>query len=103
MPRAACGIFKRNGSENAMTPQEKKKKSTRNRVLIVAAAVLVIGGIPLWWHYHGHEATDDAQIEGHILPVMPRVGGYVDRIFVENEQAVKAGDTLFTLDRRELQ
>src|SRR4051812_13940051 len=85
-------------------PEKKKgKNSVRNRVLLATAAVLLAGGIPLWWYYHNHETTDDAQVEGHILPVMPRVGGYVERIYVENEQDVKAGDTLFTLDRRELE
>jgi len=85
------------------TASEKKKKPVRNIVLIAIALVAVIVGVPVGIYNHNHETTDDAQIEGHILPVMPHVGGYVEKIYVLNEQAVKAGDTLFTLDRRELE
>lgn len=87
-----------------MTSQaEKKRAPVRNIVFGILAAVAVIVGIPTFWYYHNHETTDDAQVEGHILPVMPRVGGYVDRIYVVDDQPVKAGDTLFTLDRSELE
>jgi membrane fusion protein (multidrug efflux system) len=77
--------------------------SLRNWLLLAALAAGIGVGVPTWWKLHTHESTDDAQLEGHILSVMPRVGGYVDRIYVVDEQAVKAGDTLFTLDRRELE
>jgi membrane fusion protein (multidrug efflux system) len=77
--------------------------TTRNLVLLAALAVGLAVGVPTWWNHHNHESTDDAQLEGHILAVMPRVGGYVEKIHVSDEQAVKAGDTLFTLDRRELE
>jgi membrane fusion protein (multidrug efflux system) len=60
-------------------------------------------GLPTWWYYHNHETSDDAQVEGHILPVMPRVGGYVQKVHVIDEQKVMIGDTLFTLDARELE
>jgi membrane fusion protein (multidrug efflux system) len=86
-----------------MTSQtEKKKKPIRNIIFVVLGVVAVIILIPTVWYYHNHETTDDAQVEGHILPVMPRVGGYVDKIYVMDNQDVKAGDTLFTLDTTEL-
>jgi membrane fusion protein (multidrug efflux system) len=81
----------------------KKKFPVRNAILLVVAAAALGFGIPNMWYRHNHETTDDAQVEGHILPVMPRVGGYVEKVFVRDEQEVKAGDTLFTLDRRELE
>ncbi len=83
--------------------KEKKKKPVRNIVLAVIAVVALIAGIPTFLYYHNHETTDDAQVEGHILPVMPRVGGYVDKVYVLDDQPVKSGDTLFTLDRSELE
>jgi len=81
----------------------KKKFPVRNAILLVVAAAALGFGIPNLWYRHNHETTDDAQVEGHILPVIPRVGGYVEKVYVVDEQAVKAGDTLFTLDRRELE
>jgi multidrug resistance efflux pump len=38
-------------------------------VLVVVAA----GGLLALRHFAGRESTDDAQIDGHIVPVSPRV------------------------------
>jgi membrane fusion protein (multidrug efflux system) len=46
--------------------------------------------------------TDDAQVEGRIVPVLSRVGGYVRSVHVAENQPVKAGDLLVDLDDREL-
>jgi membrane fusion protein (multidrug efflux system) len=88
-----------------MNAHEKPRKKNKKRNLILATIVLVVVavGVPMYWYNHNHETTDDAQVEGHILPVMPRVGGYVETVRVQDQQAVKPGDTLFTLDRRELE
>jgi membrane fusion protein (multidrug efflux system) len=46
-------------------------------------------------------ATDNAEVEGHIVPVLPKVTGYVARILVDENQQVRAGDTLAVLDDRD--
>jgi membrane fusion protein (multidrug efflux system) len=79
------------------------KKNLRNLILLAIAAAGLAFGIPKWWFMHNHETTDDAQVEGHILSVSPRVGGYAAQVRVADNQAVGAGDTLFTLDARELE
>jgi membrane fusion protein (multidrug efflux system) len=50
----------------------------------------------------GKESTDDAQVEGHVANVAPRVAGQVSRVLVQDNQAVKAGDDLVELDDRDL-
>lgn len=40
---------------------------------------------------------DDAQIDGYIYPVSPRVPGYVNRVTVDDNQYVKAGTVLVEL------
>src|SRR6202142_4380066 len=49
-----------------------------------------------------HAETDDAQVEGHVSPVLPRVSGYVARVLVGDNQRVNAGDLLVEIDTREL-
>ena len=49
-----------------------------------------------------HVTTDDAQVDGHITPVLARVGGYVAEVRVNDNQSVRAGDVLVTLDDRDL-
>jgi membrane fusion protein (multidrug efflux system) len=48
-----------------------------------------------------HESTDDAQVEGHIIPVLSKVGGYVDAVTVQDNDSVRAGDTLVRIDDAE--
>lgn len=86
-----------------METKETKKK--RNPVFIIVLAILVIGGgwfgISKYQHSLHHEDTDDAQVNGDISPVIPRVAGYVTEVKVRDNQRVKKGDTLMILDNRD--
>jgi membrane fusion protein (multidrug efflux system) len=62
---------------------------------------LVIFGVRKWWFGRSHVSTDNAQVDGHIVPVLPKVGGYVVEVRVDENQSVKAGDTLVVLDDRD--
>src|ERR1700679_558683 len=67
---------------------------------VSAAVVLVaalIYGVRKWTFYKAHEETDDAQVEGHISPVLPRVPGYVTKVLVVDNQHVDAGQPLIKL------
>ncbi|WP_461533744.1 HlyD family secretion protein [Sinomicrobium sp.] len=79
---------------------EQKKETNKKFVIIIAVLLgvgLVYGGYKLV-HSFSHETTDDAQIEARMNPVIPRVEGYVKKVYVTDNQEVKAGDTLFVID-----
>jgi len=63
--------------------------------LIVLALVLAV---PYIFHALSYESTDDAFIDGDIIPVSPRVAGHVSRVTVSANRWVKAGDLLVELD-----
>jgi membrane fusion protein (multidrug efflux system) len=63
---------------------------------------LVIFGARRWWFGRSHVSSDNAQVDGHIVPVLPKVGGYVVEVRIDENQSVKAGDTLVVLDDRDL-
>ncbi len=76
------------------------KKPTNKKFIIVFVAVLILGGglgIYKYWRGQAHETTDDAQVERNLTPIIPRVGGYIDQVWVHDNQEVKKGDTLFTI------
>jgi membrane fusion protein (multidrug efflux system) len=50
----------------------------------------------------GEENTDDAQIEGDVVGIAPRTGGFVEDVRVVDNQHVKKGDLLFKIDDRDL-
>jgi membrane fusion protein (multidrug efflux system) len=71
--------------------------------LLGAALVLVVGGLIAWRHYTVRESTDDAQIEGDIVPVSARVGGTVTKVAVDDNQYVEAGTVLVQIDPTDYQ
>lgn len=83
---------------------EKKKTNTK---FIIILAVLILGGgtygITKYIHSQSHVETDDAQIEKNMNPIIPRVSGYINKVYVKDNDFVKKGDTLFTIDKRDYQ
>ena len=85
-------------------PTSKRPLYKRPAVLIVAAIVLLIGamiGVRYWLYARSHESTDDAFIDGHIIQISPKASGYVAKVYVTDNQQVKAGDLIVELDARD--
>lgn len=91
------------GNNNKKTAPEPKK---RNKIfLIVLILMVIIGGwfgITKYIYAQHHEDTDDAQIESDVIPIIPRVSGYVEQVSVKDNQQVHKGDTLIIIDDRDL-
>ncbi len=79
------------------------KRSRRTVFLIMGVVLLglLLFGARKWWFSRNHVSTDNAQVDGHIVPILPKVGGYVAEVRVDENHAVKAGDTLVVLDDRD--
>jgi membrane fusion protein (multidrug efflux system) len=75
----------------------------RWRIGAVVVAVIVVAGSIVWWRSRGHESTDDAQVDGRITQIAPRVGGTVIKVNVDNNQPVGAGTVLVQIDPRDYQ
>ena len=77
----------------------------RSWILAVAAVLLIPGG---WWGYskwqsgQTNETTEDAQVDGRIIPVVNKVAGYVARVRVRENETVNVGDTILVIDDAEL-
>jgi membrane fusion protein (multidrug efflux system) len=86
-------------------PPAAEKKSRPKAWLIFGVFVLLLGaGAGAYLHFTaGRETTDDAQIDGHIHPVSPRVTGTVVKLLVTDNQRVKAGDVLLVIDPKPYQ
>jgi membrane fusion protein (multidrug efflux system) len=86
----------------ASEPAVEKPKTSRAKILLpVLVALAVIGGGTTYALSAGTETTDDAQVEGHVANVSPRIGGQVKKVLITDNQEVKAGDVLVELDDRD--
>jgi membrane fusion protein, multidrug efflux system len=83
-------------------PSVAKRASRRPLIIGGALAVLAVAGLGYWLHGRHFEATDDAQIDGTISDVSPRVSGNVSAVYVVENQPVKAGDALADIDPEDL-
>ena len=91
-------------NDDAQTLTVKKPLYKRPAFLIIASIVLLIGatvGVDYWLYARSHESTDDAFIDGHIIQISPKVSAYVKKVYVDDNQQVKAGDLIVELDPRD--
>jgi membrane fusion protein (multidrug efflux system) len=87
---------------NGQTPSRKPSRRPLAWLLAsVLAAVAIAAGTTYYLYARVHESTDDAFIEGHIVPISSRVEGHVAKVYVEDNQLVKQGDLLVELDPRD--
>ncbi|MEI6900375.1 MAG: HlyD family secretion protein, partial [Bacteroidota bacterium] len=90
--------------ENNNIDESKPKKKIIPKIIlgvVVLIAVILIGKTV--WFALTHEETDNAQIEMRLVPILSRVPGYVDKLYVEDYAKVTKGQLLLVIDSTDLQ
>jgi membrane fusion protein, multidrug efflux system len=67
-------------------------------VMALTALAVTVGGLAYWRYSAARVATDDAQIDGHILPLAARITGTVRAVHARDNQYVEAGTVLVEVD-----
>jgi membrane fusion protein, multidrug efflux system len=84
-------------------PKTGKPSSWRKRAPLVIGGVIIAAaisaGASLW--FSGEVSTDDAQVDGHLVTISPKISGHVVEVLVNDNQQVKAGDVLARIDDRD--
>jgi membrane fusion protein, multidrug efflux system len=99
----------RTGKERRETPDRRGPagffREHPNAKWIIAAVLvlLIVGGFFTWQYYAVRESTDDAQIDGHINPISPRVTGTVINVLHDDNEVVQAGTLLVEMDPKDYQ
>jgi membrane fusion protein, multidrug efflux system len=85
-------------------PEATRTGSRRLTILVAILLVLTLTGwgVRRYIFSRHHVTSDNAQVDGHITVVSPRIQGFIARVLVEENQHVKAGDTLVVLDDRDV-
>lgn len=94
-----------NGQPGSVPASGKAGKSRKNKRIPVIAGALAVAGLItaalLYIHFSHFESTDDAFIDGHIIPISPKVSGQVTDVYIDDNVAVKAGEVLVKIDPRD--
>ena len=96
------------GAEAGAVASPRKRLSPRVLRFLILGALLVIVAIAVWtvrYQMRGkyYEGTNDAYLRADSVTVSPKISGYVEQVFVGDNQAVKAGQPLVRIDLREYQ
>jgi membrane fusion protein (multidrug efflux system) len=78
-------------------------QSRRRGIIIAVIVVVALVAVGIWWHSTYSENTDDAQVNGHLIQVSARISGQVAKVYVDENQMVKAGDVIAELDPADYQ
>ncbi|HEV2297316.1 MAG TPA: HlyD family secretion protein [Candidatus Acidoferrales bacterium] len=92
-------------AEQAAAPKKSSPLQNQRvrRILMGAVAAVGIVSLVLWAYYRNRETTDDAQVNGHIIPIASKVYGNVAEVLVRDNQQVTKGEILVRLDPRDFQ
>jgi membrane fusion protein, multidrug efflux system len=85
----------------APIPAYPRRRSYKRWIFLISFVVLAIGGVFLWLYLSGFESTDDAQVDVHLYPVSARISGYIQKVYVGDNQWVDEGSTLVEIDPKD--
>jgi membrane fusion protein, multidrug efflux system len=71
--------------------------------IIIAVVVLLVVGFFVYRYVSSYESTDDAQVDGHINSISPRISGHVVKLNITDNQYVQAGTVLVEVDPADYQ
>lgn len=74
------------------------QRVARPLLMFSVPAILLAVGLWFWLTSGRSVSTDNAQVVSHIVNVAPEVGGRIVEVHVRENQRVKAGDILYTID-----
>jgi membrane fusion protein (multidrug efflux system) len=94
-----------NSETTFVTPHAGRKTFLRRvLVIFVVAVIIVVVGIyaaPKLLYYFSHESTDNAYVTGTVVPISAEVKGRVVKVYVDDNQLVKAGSPLLEIYRED--
>lgn len=75
------------------------RAAVRILVTLSVVAIAVFAGAELWKYYMLTPWTRDARVRADVVVIAPDVSGWVRELKVHDNQQVKAGEVLMTIDR----
>ncbi len=103
-----AGANQETGEETRPALRERRRAFFRQHPrarwwLLAVLLVLAVAGYFVWRYYAVRESTDDAQIDAYTHQISAKVGGRVERVYVIDNQHVKAGTVLVQIDPKDYQ
>ena len=97
------GDQQKQGTDKPQDPPPEKKNPLRTLIIIVVILLVLLAVAFFYWRSTFTEDTDDAQVDGNLYQVSSRVTGQVIKVYVDDNQAVQAGQVIAEIDPKDYQ
>lgn len=85
---------------------EKKPSKLSPKKIFIGCGIIILTATGIYGYYKYHKvfpSTDNAYVDADIVNISAKVGGYIDKVFVKNNQYVHKGDKLVQIDPTDYQ
>ncbi|WP_150466503.1 HlyD family secretion protein [Francisella sp. SYW-9] len=95
--------------ENLQQPQienTKKESKFSPKKIIIGCTVIVLVALGIYGYYKYNKifpSTDNAYVSADVIRISPKVGGYIEKVYVQNNQFVHKGDKLVQIEPNDYQ
>jgi membrane fusion protein, multidrug efflux system len=103
MPKSVEEIPETIASVDTAPKRRVRSRSLAKFVILFVLLLAITGGVYAYMHFQDRVSSDDANVDGHVSAVAPKIAGDVVEVLVQDNQAVKAGDVLVRIDPRDFQ
>jgi membrane fusion protein (multidrug efflux system) len=90
-------------SEPVRSAPPKSRSSSKKLIIFAVLVIAAAAGVYLYVHSLNRVSTDDAQVDGHLVPVSSKIYGKISEVLIDDNQQVKAGQVLVRIDPRDYQ
>jgi membrane fusion protein (multidrug efflux system) len=93
-------------SQNTVdTPPAPRRNGSRTKIVVLLLVLILVaaGAYAAYLHFRDRVSSDDANVDGHITAIAPKISGTVEEVAVLDNQTVKAGQLLVRIDPRDAQ
>ena len=70
-------------------------------IVAVLALLGAVWAVKQWTYGRSHASTDDAAVDGHLIPVLAKVSGYVEVVGANDNDHVRADSVVVRIDQSE--
>jgi membrane fusion protein (multidrug efflux system) len=87
-----------NDSDNQDAGKPARRSHGKKALIVSIALAAAIAATYFGWNAYRYEDTDDAQVDGHVMPLSAKISGQIEEVHVIEGQLVHANDVLVTID-----
>ena len=85
--------------------EKPKPAASKRRFVLPIVGILallgVVWAVKQWTYGRSHASTDDAAVDGHLIPILAKVSGYVDAVNANDNDHVRADSVIVRIDQSE--